>query len=208
MFNFSPIEIAARLISILFLLPIHECAHAFAASLMGDKTAKYQGRLSLNPLRHLEPIGAICLLLGGFGWAKPVAINPYNFKNRKGGMALSALAGPLSNFLVSFLMLGVARIIRISPFYEGTFLASIIDVLLLIAWISICLGVFNLIPLPPLDGSRIFLIFLPERYYFMIMQYERYISIGIMVLVVSGALDTPLGLVSDFVFNGMVNILF
>ena len=119
-------------------------------------------------------------------------------------MALSALAGPLSNFLVSFLVLVIARILPVT----NDFTYAVFQVLIMIAWISICLGVFNLIPLPPLDGSRIFLIFLPERYYFMIMQYERYISIGIMVLVVSGALDTPLGLVSDFVFNGMVNILF
>lgn len=208
MFNFSPITIASRLICVLFLLPIHECAHAFAAALLGDKTAQYQGRLSLNPLKHLDIMGALCLLLGGFGWAKPVAINPYNFKNRKGGMALSALAGPLSNFLVSFLMLVVVRIVLLFPIYEGTFLASVIDVLDLIAWISICLGVFNLIPLPPLDGSRIFLIFLPERYYFKIMQYEQYISIGLMVLVVSGALDTPLGLVANFVYSTMLKILF
>ena len=204
MFDFSPTEIVARLISILFLLPIHECAHAFASSLMGDKTAQYQGRLSLNPLRHLDIMGALCLLLGGFGWAKPVSINPYNFKDRKIGMALSALAGPLSNFLVSFVLLFIARFIPIT----NDFTYGIVSVLYLIAWISICLGVFNMIPLPPLDGSRIFLIFLPERYYFKIMEYERYISLGIMVLIISGALDKPLGAIAGFVFDGMLNILF
>lgn len=204
MFDFSPTEIVARLISILFLLPIHECAHAFASSLLGDKTAQYQGRLSLNPLRHLDIMGALCLLLGGFGWAKPVSINPYNFKDRKIGMALSALAGPLSNFLVSFVLLFIARFIPIT----NDFTYGIVSVLYLIAWISICLGVFNMIPLPPLDGSRIFLIFLPERYYFKIMEYERYISLGIMVLIISGALDKPLGAIAGFVFDGMLNILF
>ena len=204
MFDFSPTEIVARLISILFLLPIHECAHAFASSLLGDKTAQYQGRLSLNPLRHLDIMGALCLLLGGFGWAKPVSINPYNFKDRKIGMALSALAGPLSNFLVSFVLLFIARFIPIT----NDFTYGIVSVLYLIAWISICLGVFNMIPLPPLDGSRIFLIFLPERYYFKIMEYERYISLGIMVLIISGALDNPLGAIAGFVFDGMLNILF
>ena len=204
MFDFSPITIVSRLICVLFLLPIHECAHAFAASLLGDKTAQYQGRLSLNPLRHLDIKGVICLLLCGFGWAKPVSINPYNFKDRKVGMALSALAGPLSNFMVSFLMLAIARMIPVT----NDFTYGVFQVLIMIAWISICLGVFNLIPLPPLDGSRIFLVFLPERHYFKIMQYEQYISIGLMVLIVSGALDTPLGLVSDFVFDGMINILF
>lgn len=204
MFDFSPTEIVARLISILFLLPIHECAHAFASSLLGDKTAQYQGRLSLNPLRHLDIVGALCLLLGGFGWAKPVSINPYNFKDRKIGMALSALAGPLSNFLVSFVLLFIARFIPIT----NDFTYGIVSVLYLIAWISICLGVFNMIPLPPLDGSRIFLIFLPERYYFKIMEYERYISLGIMVLIISGALDKPLGAIAGFVFDGMLNILF
>ena len=204
MFDFSPTEIVARLISILFLLPIHECAHAFASSLLGDKTEQYQGRLSLNPLRHLDIMGALCLLLGGFGWAKPVSINPYNFKDRKIGMALSALAGPLSNFLVSFVLLFIARFIPIT----NDFTYGIVSVLYLIAWISICLGVFNMIPLPPLDGSRIFLIFLPERYYFKIMEYERYISLGIMVLIISGALDKPLGAIAGFVFDGMLNILF
>ena len=201
MFDFSPTEIVARLISILFLLPIHECAHAFASSLLGDKTAQYQGRLSLNPLRHLDIVGALCLLLGGFGWAKPVSINPYNFKDRKIGIAL---AGPLSNFLVSFVLLFIARFIPIT----NDFTYGIVSVLYLIAWISICLGVFNMIPLPPLDGSRIFLIFLPERYYFKIMEYERYISLGIMVLIISGALDKPLGAIAGFVFDGMLNILF
>ena len=152
-------------------------------------------------------MGSICLLIGGFGWAKPVSINPYNFKDRKIGMALSAFAGPLSNFLVSFLMLAIIRVILFFPI-TNDFVISIIQVLAMIAQISIGLGVFNMIPLPPLDGSRIFLIFLPERYYFKIMQYEQYISIGIMVLIVSGALDKPLGMAASFVYNGMFNILF
>lgn len=207
MFNFSPITIAARLICILFLLPIHECAHAFASSLLGDKTAQYQGRLSLNPLRHLDIMGALCLLVGGFGWAKPVGINPYNFKNRKVGMALSALAGPLSNFIVAFLMLLIVRILLFFPI-TNNFVPAILQVLALIAQISIGLGVFNMIPVPPLDGSRIFLVFLPEKYYFKIMQYEQYISIALMVLIISGALDAPLGIVGGLVYNGMFNILF
>ncbi len=207
MFNFSPITIAARLICILFLLPIHECAHAFASSLLGDKTAQYQGRLSLNPLRHLDIMGALCLLVGGFGWAKPVGINPYNFKNRKVGMALSALAGPLSNFIVAFLMLLIVRILLFFPI-TNNFVPAVLQVLALIAQISIGLGVFNMIPVPPLDGSRIFLVFLPEKYYFKIMQYEQYISIALMVLIISGALDAPLGIVGGLVYNGMFNILF
>ncbi len=207
MFNFSTTTIVARLICILFLLPIHESAHAYASSLLGDKTAQYQGRLSLNPLRHLDIMGALCLLLGGFGWAKPVSINPYNFKNRKVGMALSALAGPLSNFAVSFLMLLVARILLFFPI-TNDFMYAIIQVLFMIASISIGLGVFNMIPLPPLDGSRIFLVFLPEKYYFKIMQYEQYIAIGLMILIVTGALDYPLGFLTSLVYTGMVEILF
>lgn len=207
MFNFSTTTIVARLICILFLLPIHESAHAYASSLLGDKTAQYQGRLSLNPLRHLDPMGALCLLFGGFGWAKPVSINPYNFKNRKVGMALSALAGPLSNFAVSFVMLLAARVLLFFPI-TNDFMYAIVQVLFMIASISIGLGVFNMIPLPPLDGSRIFLVFLPEKYYFKIMQYEQYIAIGLMVLIVTGALDYPLGFLTSFVYTGMVEILF
>jgi len=152
-------------------------------------------------------MGALCLLVGGFGWAKPVGINPYNFKNRKVGMALSALAGPLSNFIVAFLMLLIVRILLFFPI-TNNFVPAVLQVLALIAQISIGLGVFNMIPVPPLDGSRIFLVFLPEKYYFKIMQYEQYISIALMVLIISGALDAPLGIVGGLVYNGMFNILF
>lgn len=204
--GFSFETIIPRVIAVLFLLPVHECAHAFAASLLGDNTAKYNGRMTLNPLKHLDLMGTLCLVVAGFGWAKPVPINVYNFKNKKYGMALSALAGPLSNFLVSFVLLAIVRLMSFLP--PSDFLLGIVSLLITIAQISIILGVFNLIPAPPLDGSRIFLIFLPEKYYFKIMQYEQYIAIAVMVLVVIGVFDAPLSWAANFIYNGIISILF
>lgn len=200
------VTIAARVIAMLFVLPIHECAHACAASMLGDNTAKLQGRATLNPFKHLDVMGTLCLVLIGFGWAKPVPINPYNFKHRKYGMALSALAGPVSNFLLAFAVLAVLRIIALFSI-SGTVAMFTVTVLITIAQISIVLGVFNLLPAPPLDGSRILLLFLPEKYYFMIMKYERYISIAVMILVVSGLLSRPLAIASQWMLDGMLRIL-
>lgn len=158
--------------SVLLCIIIHEMSHGVAALALGDPTAKRQHRLSLNPLRHLDPFGLLMMLFVGFGWAKPVPVDMRYFKHPKSGMALTALAGPLSNFLLAFLLLvftGWLMTMQVTDFLVGlvSFLAST-------ALLSIGLGVFNLIPFPPLDGSKILGAFLPDRVYYTLLQYERY----------------------------------
>ncbi len=168
--------------SVFLSLSVHEMSHGLAAYMIGDKTAKYSGRISLNPLHHLDPVGALCLLLFGFGWAKPVPVNPWNFKYKRAGMAITAFAGPLSNFIVAFI-----------AFLIYAFLPSANGVLYVISLIcnylivyNIGLGVFNLIPIPPLDGSKILGAILPRNIYFKLMEYERY---GFIILIV--LINTP-----------------
>lgn len=196
-------------IAMLTALPFHEYAHAWAANKMGDPTAKYQGRLTLNPFRHLDLFGSICMVLFGFGWAKPVPINPYNFKNPKAGMALSALAGPMSNIvyaLVAMILYKIlwypAMMVDQSTFW-GFFLYYIVQILWIIVSLNVGLAVFNLLPVPPLDGSRILNIILPERIYFKIMQYEQIIMFAIMALLFVGVLDKPLIYLRGLLVNGL-----
>ena len=173
-------------------LPIHEAAHGLAAYWMGDTTAKEQGRLTLNPLRHLDPFGTLLLLVAGVGWAKPVPVNPARFRNPKTGMAITALAGPLSNILLALVLLVAYKLLAINGVAgQGEF--YVLMALLLMVRTNIYLAVFNLLPVPPLDGSRILGLVLPARQYFGIMRYERYIYLVVMVLVFSGALDGLLG---------------
>jgi len=184
-------ELVYRLVGVILALTVHEFSHGFAAYLLGDKTAKAEGRLSLNPAKHVDIFGAIMLLLVGFGWAKPVSVNPWRFKKPKAGMAISAFAGPFSNFLAAFIFYIIALIVQIN-FYGVGIAKNIIEFLVVCISINIGLGIFNLIPIPPLDGSRIFLVFLPEKQYFRIMQYERYAMIALMVLLFLNILDKPL----------------
>ncbi len=173
---------------VLLSLSVHELSHGFAAYLLGDKTAKYSGRLSLNPMHHLDPFGALCLFLFGFGWARPVPINPMYFKNKKGGMAITALAGPISNFVVAFLAeIGVVILGGLTFKSDTSFVFNLASVSYSICYyltiLNIGLGLFNLIPVPPLDGSKILNAILPQRIYFKIMQYERYGFIILIILI-------------------------
>lgn len=183
---------------VLFSLSVHEFSHGLAAYAVGDKTAKYSGRLSLNPLAHLDPFGAICLFLFGFGWAKPVPVNPWNFKNKKGGMILTALAGPFSNFLLAFIAMVIYTLLgglRFSSASFGFTLASVFyELAYYMIMINLGLGLFNLIPIPPLDGSKVLTAILPERTYFKLMDYERY---GFIILII--LINTP-------IFNSLLNM--
>ena len=182
-------------------LPIHECAHGYAAYRMGDWTAKRQGRLSLNPLMHLDPIGTVAIILFGFGWARPVPINPLNFDNPKKGMMLSSLAGPLSNIGLAFIAMVLYKFSYIPAYMgiNGAFLSTVQTFLVYMISINITLGVFNLIPIPPLDGSRIATYFLPQRIYFKIMQYENIIFLVLLAVLWLGILDGPITFVSSAV---------
>ncbi len=196
---------------VVFSLSFHEFSHALTAYALGDPTAKYNGRLSLNPFKHLHPIGFVCMLLFGFGWANPVPINANYFKNRKGGMAVSALAGPVSNILLSFISLLMQNILKHIAFgmTYAAFLKweTIISILLLFFGLAhtmnLYLAVFNLLPIPPLDGSRILFIFLPADKYFKVMKYEQFIALGLIVLLYIGVLNGPLSFITAGISNGM-----
>lgn len=178
--------------------PVHECAHAWAAHKLGDDTARLQGRLTLSPMKHLDPIGTLMILFLGVGYAKPVPVNIRNFKNRKRDFALTSLAGPVSNLLMAFAFFVISDIFLLFRTEPTNILCNFFYY---VGYINVCLAIFNLIPVPPLDGSRIATAILPDKYYYTIMRYERYIMIGLFVLImtpaVSGVLSTVYGWVSD-----------
>lgn len=187
--NLSWIDVISYIISslmvIFLVLPIHEFAHAFTASKLGDPTARYRGRLSLNPMSHIDPIGAICTIFFGFGWAKPVPVDARYFKNPKVGMAITAVAGPVSNILIaviSILLSNLSSVIFFEYELNATVWYCLYSFFYFLATINISLAIFNLIPVPPLDGSRVLSAFLPNRLYYRLMQYERYFFIVLLAL--------------------------
>lgn len=218
-------DIGVRVFVVFCVLPIHEFAHAYIANRLGDSTARLKGRMTISPMAHIDPIGALMIFLVGFGYAKPVPVNMRNFRKKdknasehdniyyysatprydpgyaKRCMALVSLAGPLSNLIMAFISLIFMNIAKVMPY--STLIAIIYYFFLFCASININLAVFNLIPIPPLDGSRILSVILPDKIYFKIMQYERYIMIGIMLLLFTGILSTPLGIVSDLIFKAL-----
>ena len=175
---------AARVGSVLLCLTIHETCHGFAAFALGDPTARGQRRLSLNPMHHIDWLGLLSMFLCGFGWAKPVPVDMRYFKNPKSGMALTALAGPVSNFLLALVMMFAASCMA---GLEATgFTLFLFDFLISTAILSIGLGLFNLLPIPPLDGSKVLFSLLPERAYYTLMRYERF---GMLILLAIVWLD-------------------
>lgn len=190
------IAVLSRCFVVFCCLPIHELAHGLMAYALGDRTAKNQGRLSLNPLAHLNPLGTIMIFLFGIGYANPVPVNPRNFKNVKGGMALTALAGPSANLLMGFVSVwGYYIFARIGT--GNSFLHAVAMFFLYAAQINVMLAVFNLLPIPPLDGSKIVAAVLPDKAYYKYMMYERYIMIALMLLLFIGVLDTPISFLTS-----------
>ena len=192
-------DLKDAILSILLTLPVilialsfHEASHAFAAYKLGDRTAYNLGRMTFNPLKHLDPIGFLCMLVFGYGWAKPVPINSRNFKNPKRGMALTAIAGPLCNLIlgtVSSVLFATVRFLSIrfsAGLAANELLSNILSVLTIFFYyggmMNFMLAAFNMIPLPPFDGSRFFSLFLPTKWYFGIMKFERYTMIIVLAI--------------------------
>ena len=189
-------QILAVLFIIFCILPLHEFAHGWMAEKLGDSTARYNGRLTMNPLASIDPLGALAILLFGFGWAKPVPVNPRNFRNPKGDMAITALAGPVSNLLAALAGALVYNLFSLAlrPFLPDVLLLLLEFFFQYYIGINVMLAVFNLIPLPPLDGSRILGAFLSDRALFKYYQNQRVIMIVLFALLFMGVLDVPLGI--------------
>lgn len=195
----------------LLCLTVHELCHGAVAYRLGDPTAKDAGRLTLNPIRHIDPLGLLLMITAHVGWAKPVPVDPRNFKSPKRGMALTALAGPVSNFLLAWLFLllggGALRLMDAYfwalPIWALQGLSHLAHFLVNAAVLSVGLGIFNLFPIPPLDGSKVFFSLFPDRVYFTILRYERYIMLLMLAAVWLGWLDEPL----TFLITHVVNFL-
>lgn len=201
------LRLVLRLAAVLLCLTVHETCHGLAAFALGDPTAERQHRLSLNPLHHIDWFGLAAMLLLGFGWAKPVPVDMRYFKHPKRGMALTALAGPVSNLLLALpLMLCARMILDSSP--DSAVWGWIYAFLMIAAQLSIGLGVFNLIPISPLDGSKVLFAILPDEAYQKLMFYERYGMIVLYALIFFGALDGFLGNAVSAVYSAYVNLIF
>lgn len=203
------INLLARVFIIFCVLPFHEYAHALIAQKFGDNTARLSGRLTINPLAHVDPFGALMIILAGFGFAKPVPVNMNNFKRgkRKQQMALVALAGPVSNLIMAF----ISMLIFAGIYYFGDMSNSMLLYISLFfqyaCSINISLAVFNLLPIPPLDGSRILNAVIPDKYYYKLMQYERYIVLAVFFLIFTRVLDFPISFLSNMIYGGMIKIV-
>lgn len=216
-FNYRGLELllmfAVRLAIVFLILPIHEFAHGYAARKLGDNTALIAGRLTLNPLAHVDPVGAILLVLFGFGWAKPVPINPRNFANYKRDTAITAAAGPASNLLCAIIAAFISSILTAFArhFYLPEATLNVMGYIYLaiqyFAIVNLSLAIFNLIPIEPLDGSRILSYFLPAKANAFIYKYSYYIRIALFVLVIAGAFTGPLSWLIEKLYN-LIGMMF
>ena len=195
----TAIVVAASLLCITF----HETCHGLAAYKLGDNTAKRMGRLSLNPLKHVDLMGLIMMALFRFGWAKPVPVDMRNFKNPKAGMALTALAGPVSNVVLAYAAVVLCNFVMFLADRLGStwLLLALAQFFVYVEIISAGLAVFNVFPIPPLDGSKVLFALLSDRAYDRLMRYEKYGMGLLMALLVTGAIDRPLGAMRDWLLT-------
>lgn len=205
-FDFSDLlNMVLTLVASLICITLHELSHGYVAWKLGDNTAKGLGRLTLNPLKHLDVAGMIMMLVFQVGWAKPVPVNMSNFKNPKRGMALVATAGPLSNIIITvfFLALYGLLFIPLAGTVVGGYLLHLCE---LTAYISLGFAVFNLLPFPPLDGAKMLFSFLKDEHYDKLMQYEFYGSIILIVLMLTGTLGYPIAVIRQLIYNDLMPI--
>lgn len=198
-------QVLATVLVMVLILPLHEYAHGYVAYKLGDPTAKQAGRLTLNPIASLDPVGSIGLLLFGIGWAKPVPVDPRYFRNPKKGMAITALAGPVSNVIAAFVGAIICNLILVLPFQIP------VNILILVSYffywyvsINLMLAVFNLLPIPPLDGSRIVAAFLPNRLMYAYYRYERILVSVLFLLLFVGILDPVLYFLQEHLWNAVM----
>ena len=193
------LNIVLSVVPALLCITFHEVSHGWVAYRLGDPTAKDAGRLTLNPLKHIDMMGLLMMVVFKFGWAKPVPVNMMRFRNPKRGMALTALAGPVSNVLLALVFLFLYGLLY-RALYSVQFL---LDMVWLTAYISLALAIFNIIPVSPLDGSKVLFALLPDAAYAKLMRYERYGMALLMLLLLTGVLDVPLEFLRDGLLNGL-----
>lgn len=218
MFSGGAVDISsllAYIVSVFFIifliLPLHEFAHGFVANKLGDPTAKLEGRLTFNPLASIDVQGAFWLMFFGFGWAKPVPVDSRYFKKPKRDLAITAFAGPFSNFLAALLgafiyctlVVTVPQVLFSANSYSLSFLGMFLNFYITV---NISLAVFNLLPIPPLDGSKIFAAFLPDKFLYSFRKYERIFMMALFFLLLGGALSGPLGVAQNFLLKIVMNI--
>lgn len=191
------------MVLVLVILPFHEFAHAYAAHKCGDDTAKWNGRMTLNPFAHLDLWGTLMLVLCGIGFAKPVPVNSYNLRNPKRDMILVSLAGPLSNLLMAVVAAGLYKVCTLVITSRTVLVLCNLMLIQIIMSVNISLAVFNLLPIPPLDGSRLWSTLLPGRWAYTLERYSRQITLVLFVLLAMGVLDRPLSFLSNLFFTGI-----
>ena len=208
-------EALIMIIPALICITIHELAHGFTAYKLGDRTAKDMGRLTLNPIKHLDPAGFIMIVIVGFGWAKPVPVDMRNFKYPKWYMALTALAGPLSNIILAVLVLLILGLVTTSlGIFTNDIGLLMFRIISRIALLSVTLAVFNMLPLPPLDGSKVLFSLLPEKAYYKLMRYERYgmiallVIVGLQLIFSINIFGIIIGYPAEVIYNGLRNVFF
>lgn len=207
MFNFPSLtSLFVLVVAVALSMTVHEVAHGLMSYWLGDPTAKIEGRLSLNPLHHIDWTGLICLLFFGFGWAKPVPIDARYYKDTKGGIIWTSFAGPMANFLLSFLCVFLyCAMARFATGFSFTSIGSLImNILYNTAVLSAGFGIFNLIPIPPLDGAKVFWAFLPDRLYYKFVDGTSWMSLVFVLLIISGVLSRPITMLR----NGLLDLFF
>jgi Zn-dependent protease len=198
-------QFLVRALVLFTAMPVHECAHGLVATRLGDDTPRLQGRLTLNPLAHLDLTGSLLLFLTGFGWAKPVQVDMRGFRHPRRDMALTSLAGPVSNLLMAFVVLVVLKTLPVFIAFEemSGAVITLFEILSIVISINLSLAVFNLLPVPPLDGSKIFGAILPNNLYYGMLRHQRVISGVIILALFTGILDFPIGWLTDRAFTFM-----